>query len=102
MRFFVLDVSDATLERAKARLGTPQEHVTWIEAEVTGDWVVPTVDIWHDRAVFHFLTAASDRRQYVDHLRRAVKPGGAPPRANPTKPANGRMSRTLTCHARRD
>ena len=74
---FVLDVSHAALERAKARLGTRQEHATWIEADVTGDWVVPTVDIWHDRAVFHFLTDASDRRHYLDHLRRAVKPGGA-------------------------
>ena len=74
---FVLDVSGAALERAKARLGTRQEHVTWIEADVTGDWVVPAVDIWHDRAVFHFLTDASDRRHYVEPIRRAVKPGGA-------------------------
>jgi SAM-dependent methyltransferase len=73
----VLDVSGAALERAKARLGAIQDRVTWIEADVTGEWNVPSVDIWHDRAVFHFLTDAEDRHRYVEHLRRAVKPGGA-------------------------
>lgn len=56
---FVLDVSGAALARAKARLGTNQQHVTWVDADVTGEWVVPAVDIWHDRAVFHFLTDAA-------------------------------------------
>ena len=74
---FVLDVSGAALERAKARLGQRQEQVVWIEADVTGEWEVPIVDIWHDRAVFHFLTDASDRHRYVEHMRRAVTPGGA-------------------------
>jgi hypothetical protein len=51
--------------------------VTWIEADVTAAWRSPRVDIWHDRAVFHFLTDANDRRRYVAHVREAVKPGGA-------------------------
>ena len=74
---FVLDLSGIALARAKARLGRLQDRVRWIEADVTGEWDVPVVDIWHDRAVFHFLTDASDRRRYVDHMRRAVKAHGA-------------------------
>jgi hypothetical protein len=50
--------------------------VRWIEADVTGAWTVPPVDIWHDRAVFHFLTEAEDRARYVAHLRTAVKARG--------------------------
>ncbi len=74
---FVLDVSGAALARAKARLGEQQKRVMWIEADVTGEWDVPIVDIWHDRAVFHFLTDPDDRQRYVAHLRRVVRPGGA-------------------------
>jgi SAM-dependent methyltransferase len=74
---FVLDVSGAALARAKARLGEQQTRVAWIEADVIGRWDVPAVDIWHDRATFHFLTDPDDRRRDVEHVRRAVKPGGA-------------------------
>jgi SAM-dependent methyltransferase len=74
---FVLDVSAAALARARTRLGIQGERVTWIEADVTGEWEEPSVDIWHDRAVFHFLTEAEDRRRYLAHMRRAVRPGGA-------------------------
>jgi SAM-dependent methyltransferase len=74
---FVLDVSAAALARAQARLGAAAAGVTWIEADVTSDtWPVPRVDGWHDRAVFHFLTEASDRAAYIDRLRAAVTPGG--------------------------
>jgi SAM-dependent methyltransferase len=76
-RTFVLDVSGAALARAKARLGEQQKPVMWIEADVTGEWDVPVVDIWHDRAVFHFLTERNDREAYVVRLRRAVRLGGA-------------------------
>lgn len=73
----VLDVSGAALARARARVAAPASQVTWIEADVTADtWAVPRVDIWHDRAVFHFLTEAEDRVRYVAHLRDAVKSGG--------------------------
>jgi hypothetical protein len=50
--------------------------VTWIEADVTADWVVPAVDIWHDRALFHFLTEAADRQRYHARLRRSLRRGG--------------------------
>lgn len=72
----VLDVSAPALARARARLGDRADRVRWIEADVTGAWTAPPVDIWHDRAVFHFLTEAEDRVQYVAHLRDMVKCGG--------------------------
>jgi SAM-dependent methyltransferase len=73
----VLDVSGAALARAQARLGEQAAQVNWIEADVTDPWAMPPVDIWHDRAVFHFLTEAEDRTRYVAHVRDTVKPGGA-------------------------
>ncbi|OFV92575.1 MAG: SAM-dependent methyltransferase [Acidobacteria bacterium RIFCSPLOWO2_02_FULL_64_15] len=73
----VLDVSAAALARVKARLGPRQQIVNWVEADVTLDWSVPPVDVWHDRAVFHFLTDAVDRTAYVARLKEIVKPGGA-------------------------
>ena len=73
----VLDVSGAALARARARLGAGSSLVTWIEADVTSDWIAPAADIWHDRAVFHFLTDVDERRRYADRVRRAVKPGGS-------------------------
>ena len=76
-RIVVLDISGRALARARARLGERQNRVTWIEADVTGAWDVGDVDIWHDRAAFHFLTDPDDRQQYVAHLRQAVTLGGA-------------------------
>lgn len=73
----VLDVSATALARARARLEEAADRVTWIEADVTGSWTVPVVDVWHDRAVFHFLTEAPDRARYVARVREAVKPGGS-------------------------
>jgi trans-aconitate methyltransferase len=72
----VVDVSHRALERARLRLGSRHQSVTWIQADVTADWRVPVVDIWHDRAAFHFLTDARDRASYVARLHEAVKPGG--------------------------
>ena len=72
----VLDISTAALERARTRLGTAGEVPRWIGADVTGNWSIDPVDIWHDRAVFHFLTDAGDRQLYREHLRDTLKPGG--------------------------
>ncbi len=72
----VLDVSGAALRRAQARLGDQASIPTWIAADVTGAWSHDPVDIWHDRAVFHFLTDAGDRARYRNHLKRLLKPGG--------------------------
>lgn len=73
----VLDISSAALGRAKARLGPAGLSVNWIEADVTSDWSARPVDIWHDRAVLHFLVMEEDRDAYVRHLHRLLTPGGA-------------------------
>lgn len=72
----VLDVSGAALQRARARLGAAASIPTWIEADVTGAWTLDPVDIWHDRAVFHFLTDPDDRARYRAHLASTLAPGG--------------------------
>lgn len=72
----VLDISAAAIARAQARLGERASMVKWIVADVAGDWSPPLVDVWHDRAVFHFLIDATDRERYIGKLRMAVKRGG--------------------------
>lgn len=76
-RVGVLDVSHAALEQARSRLGPSAAAVRWIEADIlTADLPEHSVDVWHDRATFHFLTAARDRARYVEQVRHAVRPGG--------------------------
>ncbi|MHB0762944.1 class I SAM-dependent methyltransferase [Stutzerimonas sp. NM35] len=73
----VLDISDAALEVARQRLGERAARVSWIEADITTARLSEQAyDVWHDRAVFHFLTTEQERRQYLQAVRRAVKPGG--------------------------
>ncbi len=73
----VLDLSSAALAKAKARLGSQASSVCWLEANVT-ETELPkhSYDIWHDRAVFHFLNSVEERHAYVQAVLRAVKPGG--------------------------
>ena len=73
----VLDVSGAALERARTRLGQAAHVPTWIEADVTGDWTLKPMDVWHDRAVFHFLTTPEDRARYKRRLLATLKPDGS-------------------------
>jgi len=73
----VLDVSGEALHHARARVGTHAQVVTWIEADVTAGWSLKPMDIWHDRAVFHFLVAPEDRERYRAHLRETLKPRGS-------------------------
>lgn len=73
----VLDISKRALEVARKRLGRRSAEVEWIEADVTRvELPENRFDVWHDRAVFHFLTDPHDRRKYVELVKRAVKPGG--------------------------
>lgn len=73
----VLDLSGTALAAAKARLGTRAAAVHWQEANITAVQLPPQAyDIWHDRAVFHFLTEATDRHAYVRAVLRALKLGG--------------------------
>ena len=73
----VLDVAAAALHRAQARLGEKAADVAWIQADVTGVWSWKDVDIWHDRAVFHFLTERVDRDRYKARLAEMLKRGGS-------------------------
>ncbi len=72
----VLDVSENALTSARKRLGEAAESIEWIAVDVTEFDVPHSFSVWHDRAVFHFLTDASDRKKYVDVLSRAIRPGG--------------------------
>ena len=76
-RMTVLDISGAALARGRARLGERAAEVTWIEADVTRAALPPhAFDVWHDRAVFHFLTEREDRARYAAVAAAAVRPGG--------------------------
>jgi SAM-dependent methyltransferase len=72
----VLDVAEDSLAAARARLGDRAARVAWIAADVTAWSPDRRWDLWHDRAVFHFLTAPADQRAYVAALDRALAPGG--------------------------
>jgi trans-aconitate methyltransferase len=72
----VLDLSGAALAYAKERLGKDAARVQWIEADVTAFKPARTWGLWHDRAVFHFLTEPGDRAAYAALLRAALVPGG--------------------------
>jgi SAM-dependent methyltransferase len=72
----VLDISGVALERAKSRLDDRAGRVQWIVADVTGVEDVGPFDVWHDRAVFQFLTASEERRRYVELAKRTVPSGG--------------------------
>lgn len=73
----VLDLSEHALSSAQARLGNKARLVTWLEGDVTSiDLRMHYYDLWHDRAVFHFLTTADQQQKYQDALLRALKPGG--------------------------
>ena len=73
----VLDLSAAALSAARQRLGTQESKVRWIEADITAaDLPENRYDVWHDRAVFHFLTSPEEREAYVQKVFQSVKPGG--------------------------
>lgn len=73
----VLDVAEAALADSKKRLGQKASDVTWLAVDITEAELPPkSYDLWHDRAVFHFLTEAADRETYVRLAQRAIKPGG--------------------------
>jgi len=72
-----MDLSSTALEVAKARLGANAAKIAWLCADVrTFAFGRHQYDVWHDRAVFHFLTNADDRAAYVRQVAHAVKPGG--------------------------
>jgi SAM-dependent methyltransferase len=73
----VLDISGTALEVARARLGERAGRVRWLVGDaLTHPLAEQSVDIWHDRAVFHFLTDDAQRQAYVAQVLRALRPGG--------------------------
>jgi trans-aconitate methyltransferase len=72
----VLDISGVALAHVRTRLGNRAHSVAWLESDVTSFRPAQRYALWHDRAVFHFLTAADDRRLYLDTLRQSLEPEG--------------------------
>lgn len=73
----VLDLAESALAASRARLGARAQAVQWIAADITCvDLPAARYDVWHDRAVFHFLTDPADRARYVAQVLKSVKPGG--------------------------
>jgi ubiquinone/menaquinone biosynthesis C-methylase UbiE len=72
----VADISAGALERARDALGPGGLRVHWLQADVRTCNFARRFDLWHDRAVFHFMVTAADREAYLAALRRALTPGG--------------------------
>jgi SAM-dependent methyltransferase len=73
----VLDVSPTAIDVTKRRLGGAADYVKWLVGDITSVGLPSNAyDVWHDRAVFHFLTALEQRVAYVRQVARAIKPGG--------------------------
>ena len=68
----VLDISAAAIHATQKRMGSDAAKVHWIEGDITTLTDIGTFDVWHDRAVFHFLASPEDREQYVALLKKAV------------------------------
>lgn len=73
----VLDISGQALEASKTRLGKKAQNVRWIEGDIT-DVTFPKASfaLWHDRAVFHFLTDPADRIKYLRNLQEFIRARG--------------------------
>lgn len=73
----VLDISDKALDSVKVRLGKKAERIRWISADITSVAMPKhSYELWHDRAVFHFLTEPARQQKYRENLLKALKPGG--------------------------
>ena len=73
----VLDIAANALANAQARLGSEAQRVRWIAGDALAlDLAAHSVDVWHDRAVFHFLLSPEDRQRYVAQVRRVLRPNG--------------------------
>ncbi len=73
----VVDIAQAPLDAAKKRLGERARDVEWRVGDITTlDLPSDSIDVWHDRAVFHFLTNEADRKAYIERVCCALKPGG--------------------------
>jgi len=72
----ILDISQTAIDVTKKRLGSASKNIHWLIGDITNVELEPcSYDVWHDRAVFHFLTAADARMAYVRQVAKAVKAG---------------------------
>lgn len=73
----ILDISQTAIDVTRKRLGEAAARVQWLVADITHAHLPRLAyDVWHDRAVFHFLTTSEQRVAYVRNVAHAVKPGG--------------------------
>jgi 2-polyprenyl-3-methyl-5-hydroxy-6-metoxy-1,4-benzoquinol methylase len=73
----VLDISETAINVSKQRMAEAAANVHWLVADVLATELRPhTYGVWHDRAVFHFLTTMEQRLSYVQNVARSVKRGG--------------------------
>ncbi len=73
----VLDLAAAAFEKVRQRLGERADDVRWVVGDVTEPLLAAdSVDLWHDRAVFHFMTEPAQRTAYLEQVRRVVRVGG--------------------------
>ncbi len=72
----VLDISQAALDRARVHLGNRAHLVRWLAADITSPVSLDSCDVWHDRAVFHFLTDPAHRAAYKASLLHALPVDG--------------------------
>jgi 2-polyprenyl-3-methyl-5-hydroxy-6-metoxy-1,4-benzoquinol methylase len=72
----VLDISAKAIGKAKSRLGKNAEKIKWITGDIVDFNYEKDFDLWHDRAVFHFLLKKDEIYQYIDNAKNAIKQGG--------------------------
>lgn len=72
----VLDISEASLNRTKEKLGEKAKNINWYVSDVLGFEPTKKFDIWHDRAVFHFVTGQTDKTAYVQKIKNSLKENG--------------------------
>jgi trans-aconitate methyltransferase len=72
----VLDIESTAMEYTRKRLGDAAAKVSWIREDITETKQLKTYDVWHDRAVFHFLTNPIVRQAYLDRLNDSLSSGG--------------------------
>jgi 2-polyprenyl-3-methyl-5-hydroxy-6-metoxy-1,4-benzoquinol methylase len=72
----VLDISGNSIEKSKSQIGEKSNRIAWIAADITKYKFNEQYDVWHDRAVFHFLTEAEERKGYINSLNQALKLNG--------------------------
>ena len=76
-RIHALDISEVALEKARKELGEERSaYIQWIVDDITQPGQLPEIALWHDRAVFHFLTEEAQRQGYLSALVGALRPGG--------------------------